>query len=744
MMSSTHSTVGKRWILLLVLVCLVIDVEARKGAKFNREDCRDEILAAQELDNFTFNTPEYFLQDDKTLELYNGERNMTLTLFGCDYFCGPWTFYWDAGPRVTTWILPILLLLSNIELSPIDKKRFMTILHALGDPIDSFWSLIHKIYVWHRLYAIGLSKTPPKLPQEKIPIWMRAYMSLKIAFMRKKTKPRSNMKELDREERARVIATVLAGFEEISGFGIETEDYYHMITRDLGQLGAPNEDRRKFEDWRRTARILADARTNEFSRTLLAIVVYIFGLVAAFIPNVGGGNTSPPGGRIGSAIFLSWLVPLALLSNTIGTFTSRRTCLTIMRQFVWTVSRIHRNDSIWTTNSGRISQPPNYVQDGPPASNPTHGTTEEDSPISPRKVSGIHSQRKDSNPQSPGTRDPQRVSFSQHLSPKISHDEHVMSTLQLDSTNRVSVGTGRIGTSAPESTSQIQLDEMEREPLMSPRRLSRVGTNPGQDNIHVSDGAPQAEEETVDLIRKHSWDQYWESLQWRGAIYTYRPWKVLYLDTEKGPGAYLNNIVLVAIACIPVAVSVGGASYIIYDAVPRGFSCRHVWVIVITILWIVSATLTSTIYAFFKTPTNGHKIWKIVLYKDAFIGVGSVGMVLLSTVGAFNYCWCWSAYMQRRENAYVPLITESAYKSNAKSTYSVVVAASIGAQLIFFVAIMIVYRSGLRLVRWTEERRREEWTHEMQEPPERTDDTYLLFWYKRNQLRKASISGGSR
>jgi hypothetical protein len=29
-----------------------------------------------------------------------------------------------------------------------------------------------------------------------------------------------------------------------------------------------------------------------------------------------------------------WLVPLSLLSNIVGTFTSRRSCLTIMRLFV--------------------------------------------------------------------------------------------------------------------------------------------------------------------------------------------------------------------------------------------------------------------------------------------------------------------------------------------------------------------------------------------------------------------------
>lgn len=210
----------------------------------------------------------------------------------------------------------------------------MTIIHALGDPIDTFWSFIHKVYIWNRLYAIGLEKSPERLEDmDQRRLHIKALDSLSFGFrcigvflMLKKP--------LTRDGRARIIATVLAGFEDIAGAKIQSEDYYHMITKQLGNLGEPNEDATTFEQWRRTARILADARTNEFPRNCLAIFVYIFGLIAAFLPSTGGGNTLPPGGRIGSAIFLSWLVPLVLVSNTIGAFTSRRACLTIMSHFV--------------------------------------------------------------------------------------------------------------------------------------------------------------------------------------------------------------------------------------------------------------------------------------------------------------------------------------------------------------------------------------------------------------------------
>ena len=56
-----------------------------------------------------------------------------------------------------------------------------------------------------------------------------------------------------------------------------------MIVHQL--LGNPVDFNSKiFQHWRRTARSLADARTDEFLRTCLVIAVYIFVLVAAFIP----------------------------------------------------------------------------------------------------------------------------------------------------------------------------------------------------------------------------------------------------------------------------------------------------------------------------------------------------------------------------------------------------------------------------------------------------------------------------
>jgi hypothetical protein len=648
---ATHSLV-----FLLVVANAIIAVHARDSNDihpgwFDRPTCMAGIIELQEQGNFTKNNATYFRQESDGL-LFNGPDNMTVTLDGCNEFCGRGTFYWDAGPRLTTWIIPVILLLSNIELSPIDKKRFMTVIHAAGDPIDSFWSLLHKIYIWRRLYEIGLDKSPPR-----------------------------SLRGMAKGERARIIATVLSGFEEIAGAKIESEIYYHMITRQLGRIGDENEDEETFEEWRRAARVLADARTNEFLRTCFAIFVYIFGVISALVKEVGGGNTTPPGGRIGSAIFLSWLVPLALLSNTVGTFTSRRTCLTIMKSFI---SRANR-DAVAVRRQGE-DIPNNQIIAQPGPAQP--GRAQLDPPqLDPLQIEPFHL-----NPA--------------QLGPVYQQNQNMANPQ--DGIELAGLLANNGGPNA--------------------RWHGEFAPAPSDDDDEGEEG------DVIPLIRKSTWNDYFASLQWLGSIYTYRPWKVLYLDVNKRTHAHSVNVLMAFGGVFPVAVSMGGAFAILWYAVPEGLSCRHVWVIGVFVLWIFSALFTSMVYIWFKDRLNRHSLWLIVLIKDSIIGFIGLIIIFLSTAGLFNNCWCWSAYIVRGHNAYVPLNTDDQYNLNAAKIYSIIVSLCIGLQLLFFGGLMYWWRQGLELVRWTETRRRKEWRHETDEEVKYNNENFLLFWYKETQL----------
>ncbi|KAK4126776.1 hypothetical protein N657DRAFT_630738 [Parathielavia appendiculata] len=185
------------------------------------------------------------------------------------------------------------MLLANIELSPIDKHRFMNAVYAVGDSIDSFWSLLHKIYVWRRLHAMGIDRSGPRGETRSCHQddggrgGERVISAVELDDQNEEEEGESEHPH----DRARVIATVLTGFEGISGAYIETELRYTVVMNRLGNIGQAGQE------------------TNEFLRTLLAIFIYVFGVAAALNESIGGANTSNPGGRICSAVFLMWFVP---------------------------------------------------------------------------------------------------------------------------------------------------------------------------------------------------------------------------------------------------------------------------------------------------------------------------------------------------------------------------------------------------------------------------------------------------
>ena len=262
---------------------------AMNKSGFVREKCYKRILEDITHGSLPLNHPAFFR--DSFGRPMSDSGNLTLTLDGCKMLCGDRrAWYDDIGPRLSAWLIPILLLVSNVELSPLDKRRFYAILHLLGDPIDSIWSLVHKIYSWDRCYRLA-----------------SRYSSVC-------------------QRCQHVIGTVFGGFEELQGPRTISEDDFDAFCK-LHPFPLYS------QQWRRAAVKLADNRTNEFARTCLAISLYVYQLIAGFVKEVGGDSSSPPGGRIATSVFLSWLVPTTLLSNAIGNFPSRRTCYDVFSAF---------------------------------------------------------------------------------------------------------------------------------------------------------------------------------------------------------------------------------------------------------------------------------------------------------------------------------------------------------------------------------------------------------------------------
>jgi hypothetical protein len=180
-----------------------------------------------------------------------------------------------------------------MEVSPLDKRKYLMTLHLLGDPIDSLWSLLTKLEAWSRCETLARIMTGGK----------------------------------DRR-RTRNFASILGAIEELAPMDASPLQVYNSIVSNA-KITSYELD----TIINQTAQQLADSRTDERIRTLMAVTLYYFQTLTAFIAAIGGKSNTPPGGRIGTAMFVTWIVTAILLSNAIGTFTSKRVCFNIMEKF---------------------------------------------------------------------------------------------------------------------------------------------------------------------------------------------------------------------------------------------------------------------------------------------------------------------------------------------------------------------------------------------------------------------------
>ena len=134
-----------------------------------------------------------------------------------------------------------------------------------------------------------------------------------------------------------------------------------------------------------------------------------------------------------------------------------------------------------------------------------------------------------------------------------------------------------------------------------------------------------------------------------------------------------------------------------------------------------------------KIPAQKLRTW--VPIKDAVVAAACVVVILVSTAGMFNSCYCWSVEPDAEKQPCRTFYnTDKSYEENAIKIYSGVVITCIGIQVLFVFAIMWYWSGGLRVVRWSEKDKRTEWAHESEETVMWTEKSLLLFWYYKEDL----------
>jgi hypothetical protein len=285
----------------------------------DREACNAKVKQALENGTISPNNP-YFYRDPMTGVPFSHPDNIVVTYPGCVALCdGRASWYHDTGPRLNTWLIPIFLLVSNMDVSPLDRRRYAELIHLMGDPIDSTVNLILKVEVWSRGYH-DASVAFESLENNGVGV----HMSRSIYI--------------------RTMGTLWGAMEElVQHGGISPKHVFNrlLVGRDTARM--PNAALSLL--LRKMALEFAESRTDDILRTCLAVFLYLYQITSAFITNLGGGNTSPPGGRVGTSIFMTWIIPVILFSNVIGGFTSRRGCFQVIQRLVTQIPRIKGHPS---------------------------------------------------------------------------------------------------------------------------------------------------------------------------------------------------------------------------------------------------------------------------------------------------------------------------------------------------------------------------------------------------------------
>ncbi len=474
-----------------LLIAQVTVATAKAG--FHRIDCYKEL--AQKLKSNSSSTtlnPALFFSANPT--------NPVLTYEGCQKLCDSGTgWYPDAFPRLITWLLPVIWLVSNMMYAPIGKQRFLLMVHLLGNPVGSFGSLLAKADSRSRCFSHA-------------------------------------QRLLENNLEVKSLAIISAAAEEVS----YDLDYALILGVSRGRDFIVE-----------TAFTLIGNRRSEVLRTLLAITFYVFGVVAAFVPAVGA-SASPSGGRIATAMLLSWLIPVVLLSNAIGDFGSPRNCRRIIAELM-----------------GCLSQEP-----------------------------------------------------ARNLSVERTANSHLK---------------------------PAHMRKQLREQNQIPRLRSDV-------------------------------------------MYCYSP--------KKAPSQGLGWK-LTIISVLPIAIAFGTAFAVLVRS-PVYFSCRHILVIVVSVSWLGSATLTASLS--WTSPRMKKRTWYIILIKDILIGCTALSLIIASTCGLWNTCYCYSGALQYgKKTARVPLNPTEMFERNNSVRYPAMVATCLCLQVCVFGLVLWLAWPGFRMMWWSED-----------------------------------------
>lgn len=231
------------------------------------------------------------------------ETNHTMvTLPACNQACGmaPNAYnILDIQQRVSTWIVPLFILIGSMHFVPLGKWNAAQVtVHLLADPINSLRCLLSKLATYQFWYNEGQRCTDlPAETRKDIAMIMLAY------------------------DAWQEILSCRAGHQ------IEPtpKDVFETLQEWLRESQQLPEEKRlaRLNACRTAAYELADCRASGLSKTLIGTVNYVVIIGASLVHIINGDFNNRTGHSIAFAMLYSWLIPTVILSSMVGGFNSK-------------------------------------------------------------------------------------------------------------------------------------------------------------------------------------------------------------------------------------------------------------------------------------------------------------------------------------------------------------------------------------------------------------------------------------
>jgi hypothetical protein len=277
------------------------------------------------LQNGTSLSPAFFAETPTSI---SNSTNYVLTISGCKALCSqPSRKSWntDAGVRLITWLLPILLMVANVPLPEVGPARFAAVAILLGNPVRFVWNIVLELEVWaaswnasRNIYqndkemAVCLGRAivihqrignDPCVVKKRVEVERLWEIRLGLSG----TEHRRDGSSYDGTVEERQCCAKTSVEPVITEMGPFQQQHSHPSHSVVQML------------LRRLDSDLADFRKTSIFQALLASLVYVFLTLASFWSKLSDGSP-PSGGKIGPAILLAFLLVAVGLGNVVGDF----------------------------------------------------------------------------------------------------------------------------------------------------------------------------------------------------------------------------------------------------------------------------------------------------------------------------------------------------------------------------------------------------------------------------------------